>query len=217
MRAVIFDVDGTLIDSVDLHARAWHETLLHFGKRVSYDEVRSQIGKGGDQLLPVFFTRNELSLRGDLIEQWRGDLYKSQYMKRVRAFPKVRELFIEILRKGLKIALASSAKSDELQLYKTVAQIDDLLDAETSSEDAGRSKPYPEIFQAALNRLGMKPAEAIVVGDTPWDAIAAHRAGIGCIGVLSGGFALEDLRSAGCLEVRRDPSDLLQHLDDFLA
>jgi HAD superfamily hydrolase (TIGR01549 family) len=217
MRGVIFDVDGTLIDSVDLHARAWHETLLHFGKRVTYEEVRSQIGKGGDQLLPVFFSEEELSLRGPLIEQWRSDLYKSQYMKRIRAFPSVRQLFIELLRLDLKLALASSAKSDELDVYKQVAQIDDLIDASTTADDAKRSKPHPDIFQAALNRLKIPPKDVIVVGDTPWDAIAAHRAGMRCIGVLCGGFAAEDLRANGCFVIRKDPADLLAHLDDFVA
>src|SRR5690349_2377805 len=107
--AVLFDIDGTLVDSVDLHARAWQETFAHFGKRVSFEEVRSQIGKGGDQLLPVFFSEDELALRGKTIEDWRSALYKGQYMKRVRPFPEVRELFQAILNRDIRIALASSA------------------------------------------------------------------------------------------------------------
>src|SRR5690349_1775591 len=101
----IFDVDGTLVDSVDLHARAWQEAFEYFGKRVSFDEIRAQIGKGGDQLLPVFFSQDDLARRGEAIESYRSDLYKSKYLKRVRAFPGTRELFKEILNRGVKIAL----------------------------------------------------------------------------------------------------------------
>src|SRR5438045_3863109 len=106
MEAAVFDVDGTLIDSVDLHARAWQEALAHFGHRVTFEAVRSQIGKGGDQLLPVFLSQDDLALKGESIDRWRGELWKSEYLKRVRPFPKVRELFQAIQRRGLRIALA---------------------------------------------------------------------------------------------------------------
>jgi HAD superfamily hydrolase (TIGR01509 family) len=214
-QAVIFDVDGTLVDSVDLHARAWREALAHFGHRVAFDEVRSQIGKGGDQLLPVFLSGDELSLRGKLIEDHRGDLYKREYLKRVRAFPGVRPLFKELLRRGVRIALASSASGDELEIYQQIAGIEGLLHAETSKDDAEKSKPHPDIFEAALRRLGpdVDPRRTLVVGDTPWDAIAAHRMGVRTLGVLCGGFAEADLRAAGCVAIYRDPEDLHIRLD----
>jgi HAD superfamily hydrolase (TIGR01509 family) len=209
-QAVIFDVDGTLVDSVDLHAHAWQEALAHFGHRVAFDEVRAQIGKGGDQLLPVFLSQDEISLRGKLIEDWRGDLYKREYLKRVRAFPGVRPLFKELLRRGLRIALASSAKGDEVAVYEQIAGIEGLLDAETSKDDAEKSKPHPDIFAAALRRLGpeVDPHRTLVVGDTPWDAIAAHRMGVRTLGLLCGGFAEADLVAAGCVAIYRDPEDL---------
>jgi HAD superfamily hydrolase (TIGR01509 family) len=212
--AVLFDVDGTLIDSVDLHAKAWQETFAHFGKRVQFDEIRAQIGKGGDQLLPVFFSRDELSLRGKAIEEYRSDLYKSTYLKRIRAFPGTRELFQEIKRRGIRIALASSAKGDELEIYEQVARVDDLIHVETSKDDAKRSKPHPDIFQAALARLGkVDKRRSFVVGDTPWDVIAAKRMGLATLGVLCGGFAEEDLRAAGAIEIYRDPEDLHARID----
>src|SRR5213595_2054256 len=99
--ALLFDVDGTLVDSVDLHARAWQEAFAHFGRRVTFEEVRSQIGKGGDQLLPVFFSQDEVALRGEAIEAFRSDLYKREYLKRVRPFPCTRELFEKILARGV--------------------------------------------------------------------------------------------------------------------
>ena len=213
--AAIFDVDGTLVDSVDLHARAWQEAFAYFGRRVPLEEVRSQIGKGGDQLLPVFFSQDDLARRGEAIDRYRSDLYKREYLKRVRGFPGTRELFQALLRRGLRIALASSAKGDELETYKQLARIDDLIDAETSADDAERSKPHPDIFEAALKRLRDVPKDgAIVIGDTPWDAIAAHRLGVRSIGVLCGGFAEKDLRGAGCIAVYRDCEDLLARLDE---
>jgi HAD superfamily hydrolase (TIGR01549 family) len=212
--AVLFDVDGTLIDSVDLHAKAWQEAFAHFGKRIGFDEVRSQIGKGGDQLLPVFFSQEELALRGEAIESYRSELYRRDYLKRIRAFPEVRELFQEISKRGIRIALASSAKGEELRIYKEVARIDDLIETETSADDAGRSKPHPDIFQAALHRLGkVDKKRSFVVGDTPWDVIAAKRSGLKTLGMLCGGFAEADLRAAGAAEIYRDPADLLRRLD----
>jgi len=171
-QAVLFDIDGTLVDSVDLHAQAWQEALAHFGHRVAFEEIRAQIGKGGDQFLPVFLSEDELSLRGKTIEDFRGELYKSKYFKRVRAFPGVRPLFKDLLRRGLRIALASSAKGDELETYKEIAGIADLIHAESSKDDAARSKPHPDIFDAALRRLGgdVDRHRVFVVGDTPWDA-----------------------------------------------
>ncbi len=214
IEAVIFDIDGTLVDSVDLHARAWQEAFRRFGREVPFERVRHQIGKGGDQLMPVFFSREELERFGDELEEYRGDLYKREYLPRVRAFPQVRELFERIRRDGLRIALASSAKGDELNAYKKIADITDLVEEETSADDAERSKPHPDIFEAALSRLkGVAPERALVVGDTPYDAEAAAKAGLRTVGLLCGGFPEEDLRAAGCVRVYRDAADLLARFD----
>jgi len=214
LKAIIFDIDGTLIDSVDLHARAWQEALAHFGKQVEYERVRYQIGKGGDQLMPVFLSEDELESFGEELEKYRGELFKREYLPRVEGFPRVRELFERIGREGLRIALASSAKGDELKTYKKLARIEDLVEEETSSDDAEKSKPHPDIFEAALERLGdVEPSEAIVVGDTPYDAEAAGKAGLKTVGLLCGGFPEEDLRAAGCVSIYQDPADLLAHFD----
>lgn len=215
-QALLFDVDGTLVDSVDLHARAWQEAFAHFGKRVAFEAVRAQIGKGGDQLMKEFLSRDELERRGAGIDEYRSDLYKREYLGKVRGFPCVRELFQELLRRKLRIALASSAKGDELQTYKKIAGIDDLIETETSADDAERSKPHPDIFQAALQQLGpdIEKARTYVIGDSPWDAVAATRLGVRTIGVLCGGFPEADLRRAGCVAIYRDPADLLSRLDE---
>lgn len=212
--AIIFDIDGTLIDSVDLHAEAWRVSLARFGKKVTFEEVRRQIGKGGDQLMPVFLSPKELAKFGEELEQFRGDLFKKEFLPRVKAFPDVRQLFQRIRQDDKRIALASSAKGDELKTYKAIAGIDDLIEAETSSDDAARSKPYPDIFQAALAELGdVRADNVIVVGDTIYDAEAAGKAHMRTIGVMCGGWSEEDLRRAGCIAIYRDPADLLNGYD----
>jgi HAD superfamily hydrolase (TIGR01549 family) len=216
IKAVIFDVDGTLVDTVDQHAAAWQRTFGHFGYEVDFAAVRSQIGKGGDQLMPVFLPKEEVERRGKEIEEYRLALFKREYLPEVRGFPKVRELFQRIVREDKRIALASSAKGEELDAYKKAANIADLVQEETSSDDAERSKPHPDIFEAALARLKLPPQHAIVVGDSPYDAEAAGKAGMKTIGVLCGGFAEPDLSKAGAAQIFRDPADLLANFDHSL-
>jgi HAD superfamily hydrolase (TIGR01509 family) len=217
MGAFIFDIDGTLIDSVDLHARAWQDALSHFGFDVPYERVRSQIGKGGDQLLPVFVPADRLESVGKEIEQYRGDLFKRVYLPEVRPFPCARELLARVKRDEHVVALASSANPDELKVYKKLANIADLVDVETSKGDVDCSKPCPDVFEQALGRVAVGPERAIVIGDTPYDATAAHRAGLRTVGVLCGGFPEGDLREAGCISIFRDPADLLANYDDLVS
>ena len=207
---VIFDIDGTLVDSVDLHAQAWQEAFRHFGHAIPFNRIREQIGKGGDPLLPVFLPAEELGGLGADIERFRSRIYKERYLPRVRAFPGVRALFRRIAAAGAEIALASSAKGEELAIYKRLAGIDDLLDAETSSDEVERSKPHPDIFAAALRRLALPAEGVIAVGDTQYDAQAAAKAGMRTIGLLCGGFPQAVLEQAGCIAVYRDPADLLE-------
>ena len=210
MRAVIFDIDGTLLDSVDLHARAWVEAFAHFGVETDQARVRSQIGKGGDELMPVFLSRDRIEREGEAIEAYRSDLFKRSYLPEVRPFPGIRPLFERIRSEGLTIALASSGKRPEVERYTDILKIGDLVDLSTSSDDAERSKPHPDIFQAALKKLGATSSDTIhVVGDTPYDAEAAAKAGLRSIGLLCGGFPEADLSAAGCVEIFRDPRDLL--------
>lgn len=217
IRAVIFDIDGTLIDSVDAHAQAWVDAFRKFGKDVSFADVRRQIGKGGDQLLPVFLTKEEIERFGNDLEAWRSDHLKREFLPKIRPFPKVRQLVERILADGKRIALASSAKADEVRRYMEIAGVADLIgdEAITSSDDAPRSKPHPDIYEATLAKLGdLRPSEAMAVGDTPYDAEAAGKAGLKTIGVLCGGFPEDDLRRAGCIAIYRDPADLLAHYDE---
>jgi beta-phosphoglucomutase-like phosphatase (HAD superfamily) len=215
IEAVIFDIDGTIVDSVTLHAKAWQKTFAKFGKNISLEAIRSQIGKGGDQLLPVFFSKRELDEFGKRLETCRGKLFKREYLCKVKGFPKVRELFERIKQDNKQIALASSAKKDELQKYRQIAQIDDLVESAASSDDVARSKPCPDIFEAALEHLGnLAPENVIAVGDTPYDAEAAAKAKVSCIGLLCGGWTQAQLHRAGCIAIYRDPADLLARYED---
>lgn len=211
----IFDIDGTLINSVDLHAQAWQQTLAYFGFSVSYEEVRSQIGKGGDQLLPVFVPRDRLDRLQEPMEQFRGELFKRDFLPQVKPFPRVRDLLKRIKRDGHRIGLASSAKADEVEKYKNIADIADLVDAQTSSDDVDRSKPCPDIFEVIIDRLGVEPTLALVFGDSPFDAIAAKGAGLKTVGVLCGGFSEDLLRQSGCVAIYKDPADLADRYDEL--
>jgi HAD superfamily hydrolase (TIGR01549 family) len=214
IKAVIFDVDGTLIDSVDFHAEAWQKALAEYGHDEEFQKVRQQIGKGGDMLLPVFLTEKQIDEYGEELEKRRSQIFKNEYLEKVKPFPKVRELFLRILEDGKKIALASSAPKDELEKNKKTADIADLIKAETSADDAERSKPNPDIFQAALGSLGdVSAEEAIVIGDTPYDAIAAGKIRLKTIGLLSGGFPESQLLETGCIRIYKDPADLLENYE----
>ncbi len=213
-RAAIFDIDGTLVDSVDLHAEAWIEALRHFQVEADFGAMRHEIGKGGDQLLPVFVPEDMLSERGEEITSFRGDLFKRKYMPRVRAFPKVPELFRRLRERGTTIVLASSAQADEVDRYVSIAGIGGLIDASVSADDAERSKPDGDIFAAALAKIApLGPADAIAIGDTAWDIIAAKKVGLRTVAVRAGGFPEDELREAGAVAIYDDVADLLARLE----
>lgn len=214
MKAVLLDIDGTLVDSVDLHALAWQEAFQYFGKDVPFEDVRSQIGKGGDQLIPVFFTKEEIHEFGEELTKYRSEHFKRNYLPRVKGFPCSREFVQRLQKEGITVVLASSAKGDELEAYKRAADITDLIDDETSADDAKETKPEPDIFEAALKKAGNpNREEVVVIGDSPFDAIAAKKAGVHAIGVLLGGFSAEELRTAGCEAVYKDLRELIKKFD----
>jgi len=218
LSAVIFDIDGTLVDSVDLHAEAWRKAMLRFGRDVPLERVRRQIGKGSDQLLPVFFSEDELQQMGEELTKQRGEMYQQEFMPQVKPFPGVPALFRRLRADGRRIVLASSAKREELDALMDIAGVRDLVDGTTSSDDAERSKPHPDIFEAALDQLGsVDLREVVVVGDTPYDAEAAAKLGLPCLGVLCGGFPEQDLLEAGCVAIFRDPEDLLARYEEWTA
>jgi HAD superfamily hydrolase (TIGR01509 family) len=214
--AVIFDIDGTLLDSVDLHAEAWVEAFGYYGHMVSVEKLRPLIGKGGDQIMPAFVPADVLKKIGPELERYRSDLFKQKYLPQVKPFSKVRELFLKIKEQNQRIALASSGKKDEIEEYKRIAHIADLVEVETTADDVKHSKPAPDIFEAILASLyPLPPERMIVVGDTPYDAEAAAKVGLKTIGLLCGGTPVEALQTTGCiLAIFDDPADLLAHYDE---
>jgi HAD superfamily hydrolase (TIGR01549 family) len=211
--AVLFDVDGTLVDTNDLHAAAWRETFLQFGLDKPLDEIRWQIGKGGDNLLPTLFP--ELSeAQAEEMDEFRGELFKRDYLQRAVPFPGVRELFERLAGEGARIVLASSAGKEEVRFHLGLLGVEDLVAATTSRDDVESSKPCPDIFEAALARVApLGPDDAVVVGDTPWDVKAAARAGVRAVGFRSGGFPEEALAEAGACELYDGARDLLSKFE----
>jgi HAD superfamily hydrolase (TIGR01549 family) len=205
----IFDLDGTLVDSNDLHAEAWQEAFRHFGKEIPYGELRSQIGKGGDQYVPAFLNSHEIQQFGDELNKFRGDLFKQKYLARVQPFPKVRELFERLREDGKRIVLASSGNGDEVDHYVHLTRIGDLIDGRTTKSEVRHSKPEPDVFLEALTQLHLPSEEAIAIGDTPFDVQAAKKSQLPTIALLCGGFREDELRASGAVAIYRDIADLL--------
>ncbi len=212
-RAALFDVDGTLVDTNDLHAAAWRETFASFGLDKPIEEIRWQVGKGGDNLIPSLFPELD-EVRREEIEAFRGDLFKRDYLPRATPFPGVRDLFERLAGEDIRIVLASSSNAGEVDYYLSLIACADLVTATTSKDDVDRSKPCPDIFAAALAKVAPIGAdEAAVVGDTPWDAKAAGKLGLRTIGFRSGGFPDKALAKAGACELYDGPGDLLARFD----
>jgi phosphoglycolate phosphatase-like HAD superfamily hydrolase len=209
IKAVLFDIDGTLVESVDIHAMAWQEALREFGYDVDYEAVRAQVGKGADKLIPEFVPKPQLEAVQSKLADFRGELFKRKYLSRIRPLSCVPELMQRVEDAGLRIALASSAKEDELHAYVKLAGIEKFVQEKTSKDDVDESKPAPDIFEAARAKLkNVRSEEAMVIGDTPYDAVAARRAGMQMIGVLTGGWSRDELLKAGCCAVYRSVAEL---------
>jgi len=212
--AIIFDLDGTIVDSNELHVAAWDEAFRHFGKHFSIDELRRQIGKGSDQYLPEFLSPDELRKLGKPIDEYRSALFRKKYLPQVKPFPKVRSLFERIRANGKRIALATSSHQDEVKTYTKLANIDGLFHCQTTADDADESKPAPDVFRAALSKLKISANRAITVGDTQFDVEAGKKIGLQTIGVLCGRAADEEtFRKAGAIAVFKDLADLLTNYD----
>ena len=176
--AVILDVDGTLVNSNDAHAQAWVDAFNEAGIDVSYDRVRRAIGMGGDKLMPHVAGIRDDSREGSRISKRRGEIFREHHLPHLSAFPLVRDLVRQFITDGYTVVVASSAQSDELSQLLKIAGVSDLIAATASSSEASRSKPDPDIVQAALQRSGAPAEQAIMLGDTPYDVEAALRAGI---------------------------------------
>ena len=213
IKAILCDMDGTLVESNWLHAEAWQVALGAIGVHVELEDARRQIGKGGDELVPFFVPWWKQKHIQQPIEALRKHIFQHDYLPRVQAMPRVRELLLRLKDAGIRLSLASSASAEDLATYKQIAHIEDLIEEESTKDDAAKSKPHPDIFEATLKRLALKPHEVLALGDTPYDAESAGKAGIWTIGVESGGWTRAELLHAGCIEVYKDVGELLDCFD----
>jgi len=213
---LLSDIDGTLVDSNTLHAEAWRRAFEHFGIEIGMDDAWRQICKGADKLIPAFVPQADRDRLEKPLKEMRSEIFHRDYMPRIVPFAKSRELLERVRATGMKIALATSSDPEDLSTYGKIIGMEDLVDEASSSGDAKASKPSADIFAAALGKVGMRPEQAIALGDTPWDAQAAGKLGITVIGLTCGGWKRSDLRDAGCVEVWQDPADLLLHFDQSL-
>ena len=214
IKAILCDIDGTLVQSNWLHAEAWQVAFQGMGVELEIEEIRRQIGKGGDELVPVFVPWWMRKCVQEPLEAYRKFVFQTDFLSRVEPLPKAREFLVRLKEAGIRLSLASSASKEDLTIYKKIVGMEELIEEESSADDADRSKPHPDIFQATLKRLGLKPAEVLALGDTPYDAEAAGKAGIWTIGVESGGWSREDLLKAGCVEVYQDVAELLERFEE---
>lgn len=213
LEALILDIDGTLVNSNDLHAKAWQEAFEHYGKRFDYETVRSQIGKGGDLLVPDLLNAREMREFGEALKKHRKQLYQETYLPMVKPLPFACETLQALHEKKIRMVFASSADADEVAYYTQLLSAEKLIVDSTSTKDAKFSKPSPEIFAAALEHVKAHEDRTFVVGDTPYDILAAHRCALPVIAVRSGGFPESTLQKAEF--VFTDVDEILRRIDEL--
>jgi phosphoglycolate phosphatase-like HAD superfamily hydrolase len=208
LKAVLFDVDGTLVDSNDAHAHAWVKAFADFEVNVDFAHVRRCIGMGGDKLMPEVSGLEEQSPLGSKIAKRRGEIFTAEFLPKIQPFKYAGRLVAVLKDLGLTVVAASSAQKDELKALLKITGAHAVMDAATSSDDAEESKPAPDIIEAALKRAKAAPSEAIMIGDTPYDVEAARRAGVAIIAFRSGGWSDADL--AGAIAIYDGPWQLFE-------
>jgi HAD superfamily hydrolase (TIGR01509 family) len=214
LKGVIFDIDGTLVDSNDAHAQSWVDTFAEAGYGVPFDVVRPLIGMGADKLLPKTIGIKHSSEEGKKLIKRRSEIFRERYLPRLRPFKGSRDLVLRVRSDGLKAIVATSAKDEELEGLLKAAQVEDLMQERATASDAKRSKPDPDIVEAAIEESGIPPEQLVMIGDTPYDVEAAAKAGIRAIAFRCGGWNDEKLR--GAVEIYDGPADLLAHYESSL-
>ncbi len=211
---IVLDVDGTLVDTVYHHVRAWDDAFAAVDVDVPSWRVHRAIGMAGDRLVT--------EVAGEAVEREHGDRVRAEHdasfeqmLARVRALPGARDLLVELRRRGLNVVIATSGRPEDAERLLELVDGNDLAHEQSTSADAEESKPAPDIVDASVEKAGGDTA--IVVGDAVWDIQAAAARGRASIGVLTGGISEAELRSAGATFVYGDTADLLAHLDDIIS
>ncbi len=211
LEGVIFDIDGTLVDSNDAHARSWVDTFAEAGYDVPFGVVRPLIGMGADKLLPKTVGIKHDSEEGKKLSKRRSGIFRKNYLPKLRALAGSRALVLRVRSDGLKAIVATSAEEEELKELLKAAEVADLMEEKATASDAERSKPDPDIVEAAIEKSGIAPTNLVMIGDTPYDIEAAARAGVRAIAFRSGGWSDESFE--GAVEIYDGPADLLNNYD----
>jgi HAD superfamily hydrolase (TIGR01509 family) len=217
--AVIFDMDGTLVDTNAVHVEAWRRAFDRLGYKVAEDRIMREVGKGGDKLVPSILDDTAEAEHGEELRKCYGEEFlKIAGEQTFRLFPQVRQLMAALNRKGIRTAIATSAEKNYLDAIQKSAACDlaAVVDNVVTASDAENSKPEPDIVTAAVAQLGVSADECVMVGDTPHDGEACRRAGVAFVGLTSGGHSEETLRDAGAVAVWSDTGTMLAELDRLL-
>lgn len=208
---VILDVDGTLVDSNHQHAMAWYDAFRSAGREIAYEPIRRLIGKGSDKLFPDLTGESLESPAGKAISAECKRIFHEKYLPQVRAFPQARQLVVRLAEDGRQLAVATSARREDLEALLAIAGVPELVEKSTTSKEADRSKPDPDIVKAALARVGTPPRQTVMIGDTPYDIESGARAGVRVVALRCGGWQDNDLQ--GAVAIYDDPADFLAHFD----
>jgi HAD superfamily hydrolase (TIGR01549 family) len=210
----IFDVEGTLVDCVRQNLLSLQESLANFGATVPYEILQLYSGLDGDQTLQLIAPAMSAEERKRVLEA-KEKIYDGKYLAMAKPFAGVRHVFEAIAKAGGRIALATDCKGPELKHYRSLLDVDDLISCVACGDDVEHGKPDPRLVQLAVRRLGVSVEQAIMIGDTPYDAEAARSAGVAAAGLLTGGFAKEALLEAGCSIVADDLPEFLTSLESM--
>ena len=209
-KGVLFDVDGTLVDTSYQHTIAWWQAFRDAGIEVPMRDIHRAIGMGADTLVPYLIGREDEDLAIG------HDHHYAPYLERVQAFAGAGDLLRACHGRGLTVVLATSSEESQLGRLRRAIGADDVIDVVTTGSDVSTSKPAPDLMEVALDRAGLRPENAVMVGDTRWDIESAGKAGLRCIAVMTGGWSEDELLAAGAAEVWASPSELLHHLDESI-
>ena len=215
VRAALFDVDGTLVDTNYLHAVTWWEAFGQAGYQLPMADIHQAIGMGSDQMLDRLLPADRDRDADEDVRAAHSTLYAT-YWSRLRPLPGAADLLWACKHRRLAVVLASSADEPEFKALRAALDAEDAIDAATFAGDVESAKPAPDLVRAALERVGVRAQEAVFIGDTVWDVQACQKAGVPCIGLLSGGISRDELLAAGAAEVYRGPADLLTALPESL-
>jgi HAD superfamily hydrolase (TIGR01509 family) len=210
--AAIIDVDGTLVDTNYHHAIAWYRAFRDGGVVLALWRIHRHIGMGGDQIVPALTGADYEREHGEEVRAAEKRHYMA-LIDEVEPMQRARDLLQELRRRGHSVVLASSAKADEVDHYLDLLDARELADGWTTSADVSATKPEPDLVIAALEKARAPASEAVMIGDSPWDAKAAQRAGVRTLGVMTGGFCEDELLDAGAMKVYESVAELCRELD----